>query len=359
MPTRQPPLLRSGIRGGPHPGEVLDNAAAAAPGGSRWSRALARAVHYAHQQGIVHRDLKPANVLLAVGQAAGLPSEGRPAACPTPKITDFGLAKTLDETGQTQSGAILGTPSYMAPEQAAGNSRQVGPCGRHVRSRCAPLRSLTGRPPFHGATSSYTLDQVRCQEPVPPSRSQPEVPADLEAICLRPVCKKSRTQASPGAAALAEDLPALSRRPDAGRRPPRRQFRTDSGARLRRRRGTRAGGVWVILRGPRGAAAAWSLSSASARQSAGGQALTSCGDGQGRPPPPASPHRGHSRRRRWRAGRGVPGAGVHRGRRPAPKTIGQTLPPNEAASLVETLARTVHYAHETGLVHCHLQRPTY
>ena len=109
---------------------------------ARLTEALARAIHAAHEVGIVHRDLKPANVLLAVGQAAGLPPDGRPAACPTtdcvPKIADFGLAKNLSEdSGQTRSGAILGTPSYMAPEQAGGHVHAIGPAadvwapGRH------------------------------------------------------------------------------------------------------------------------------------------------------------------------------------------------------------------------------------
>ena len=90
---------------------------------------LATAMHYAHQKGIVHRDLKPANILLTVGQAAGLPGDGRPAACPTPKVADFGLAKQLDvEQGRTHTGAVMGTPNYMAPEQAEGRLKDVGPC---------------------------------------------------------------------------------------------------------------------------------------------------------------------------------------------------------------------------------------
>jgi serine/threonine-protein kinase len=96
-----------------------------APEAARLVETLARAVHAAHQCGIVHRDLKPANVLLA---ACGLTEGAKPQADWVPKITDFGLAKQLDaDLGQTRSGAILGTPSYMAPEQAAGRAAEIGP----------------------------------------------------------------------------------------------------------------------------------------------------------------------------------------------------------------------------------------
>ena len=153
---------------------------------------LARAVHAAHQRGIIHRDLKPANVLL-----------GRDG---TPKIADFGLAKRLDNAlSQTQTGAILGTPSYMAPEQAEGKNRAVGPATDVYALGAILYECLTGRPPFLGTTLLETLEQVRSQDLVPPSYLLPKVPRDLETICLRCLQKES-SQRYVTAAALAEDL---------------------------------------------------------------------------------------------------------------------------------------------------------
>src|SRR5262249_60742870 len=121
----------------------------------------ALAVHAAHQQGIVHRDLKPANILLE-REGDGPPGFG------VPKITDFGLAKQSDAEELTATDAILGTPSYMAPEQAAGKTRDVGP-GADIYALGAILyETLTGRPPFRGATLTETLEQVRGREPTPP-----------------------------------------------------------------------------------------------------------------------------------------------------------------------------------------------
>jgi WD40 repeat protein len=152
---------------------------------------LARAMHAAHQKEIVHRDLKPANVLLA--------TDG------TPKIADFGLAKKLDEAGQTASDAILGTPSYMAPEQAGGKSKEVGPLADVYALGAILYECLTGRPPFRAAAPLDTLHQVLSDEPVPPRMLQPNTPRDLETVCLKCLQKEpARRYAS--ALALAEDL---------------------------------------------------------------------------------------------------------------------------------------------------------
>jgi serine/threonine protein kinase/tetratricopeptide (TPR) repeat protein len=159
---------------------------------------LALAVHAAHQQGIVHRDLKPANILLERegDGAAGLD---------IPKITDFGLAKQSDAEDLTATDAVLGTPSYMAPEQAAGKTRDVGP-GADIYALGAILyEALTGRPPFRGATLTETLAQVREREPVPPTRLKPQVPRDLETVCLK-CLQKEPARRYPSAFALAEDL---------------------------------------------------------------------------------------------------------------------------------------------------------
>jgi serine/threonine protein kinase len=139
---------------------------------------LARAIHYAHANGVLHRDLKPANVLLA--------SPGRESGELIPKITDFGLAKQTDsDSDVSRSGAILGTPSYMAAEQAAGRIREVGPAADVYALGAILYQCLTGRPPFLGATSTETLDQVRHLEPVAPRLLRPKVPRDLETICLK------------------------------------------------------------------------------------------------------------------------------------------------------------------------------
>jgi WD40 repeat protein len=151
---------------------------------------LARAVHAAHERGVVHRDLKPANVLLA--------ADG------TPKITDFGLAKRLDGvTPHTQTGAVQGTPDYMAPEQAEGQA--VGRATDVHALGALLYQMLTGRPPFLAESALDTLLRVRLEEPVPPSVLRPRLPRDLETVCLKCLRKEpARRYAS--ALALAEDL---------------------------------------------------------------------------------------------------------------------------------------------------------
>ncbi len=153
---------------------------------------LARAMHAAHERGIIHRDLKPANVLLM--------RDG------TPKLTDFGLAKLVDaQQGQTQTGDIMGTPSYMSPEQAAGRTREIGPATDIYALGTILYDLLTGRPPFQGTSILETLEQVRSQEPVPPSRFQLKLPRDLETICLK-CLQKDVPRRYATARDLAEDL---------------------------------------------------------------------------------------------------------------------------------------------------------
>ena len=140
---------------------------------------LARAVHAAHVAGILHRDLKPSNVLFD--------QEG------IPKIADFGLAKRLEvEEGETQTGQVIGTPSYMAPEQAKGWDREIGPAADIYSLGAILYEMLTGRPPFKGTTPTETLKLVLEEDPVPPSRLRPKLPFDLETICLKCIARDPR-----------------------------------------------------------------------------------------------------------------------------------------------------------------------
>ncbi len=153
---------------------------------------MARAIHVAHEHKVIHRDLKPANVLFA--------ADG------TLKITDFGLVKRLEsDSKQTRSGSILGTPSYMAPEQARGESQSVGPAADQYALGAILYDLLTGRPPFQGTSVLDTLEMVRSKEPVAPAQLQPKTPRDLETICLK-CLEKDVARRYPDVLALAEDL---------------------------------------------------------------------------------------------------------------------------------------------------------
>jgi serine/threonine protein kinase/tetratricopeptide (TPR) repeat protein len=192
-------------------GGTLEDRLAGTPQPGRQAAALlvtlARAVQVAHGAGIIHRDLKPSNVLFS--------EEG------VPKVTDFGLAKRLDsDSRQTETGQIMGTPCYMAPEQAKGHTRDVGPAADIYALGSILYEMLTGRPPFKGETSIETVRQVVEDEVVPPSRLVPRIPKDLETICLYCLYKQpSRRYGS--ALALAEDLERfLAGRPIKARRTP-------------------------------------------------------------------------------------------------------------------------------------------
>jgi serine/threonine-protein kinase len=171
--------------------DKLDGTPWPAHDAARLVQTLARAIHAAHEQGIIHRDLKPANILLSSlvishSSLADKQESTSNAQGLLPKITDFGLAKRLDSVaGQTQSGAILGTPSYMAPEQAGAKGHVIGPATDVYALGAILYELLTGRPPFKAPTPLDTVLQVVHEEPVPPSRLQPKLPHDLDTICLK------------------------------------------------------------------------------------------------------------------------------------------------------------------------------
>ncbi len=184
---------------------------------------LADAVGHAHARGVIHRDLKPSNVLLQAkrrnpaGADSTVQDLAAAAVCSeeeiVPRITDFGLAKLTaaapappgEEGAQTRSGAVLGTPNYMAPEQASGRNKEVGPAADIYALGAILYELLTGRPPFRGETLLELLEQVRSRDPLSPSRLRPKLPRDLETICLKCLHKEPHKRYG-SAAALADDL---------------------------------------------------------------------------------------------------------------------------------------------------------
>jgi tRNA A-37 threonylcarbamoyl transferase component Bud32 len=177
---------------GPSFAELARDRALPPESAARYVQAIAEAVHYAHQRGILHRDLKPSNILLD-------PSDH-------PRITDFGLAKRLlGDSELTVEGQVMGAPSYMPPEQAAGKRGQVGVPSDVYALGAVMYHMLTGRPPLLGETLPETLLQVQTQEPKPPRSLNATIPQDLETICLK-CLQKHPAERFASAAALAEDL---------------------------------------------------------------------------------------------------------------------------------------------------------
>ena len=178
---------------------------------------VARAIHVAHQNGIVHRDLKPANILLASIESRDSHVQRMSAELELdsatdlgmPKITDFGLAKQLHaDAGRTESGVILGTPSYMAPEQAEGKSHEVGPAADIYALGTILYEMLTGRPPFTAQSRMETVLLMFQTEPIPPSQLRLKMPHDLETICLKCLRKEPHRRYA-SAEELADDLHAF------------------------------------------------------------------------------------------------------------------------------------------------------
>jgi tetratricopeptide (TPR) repeat protein/tRNA A-37 threonylcarbamoyl transferase component Bud32 len=189
------PFLALEFVDGPNLSEVCEGNPWPPASAARLVSQLARAMHYAHQRGIIHRDLKPDNILL-----------GREDGDWMPKIADFGLAKDLNGgPSQTRSGIIIGTPAYMAPEQASGQKNAVGPSADIYALGGILYEMLTGRPPFEAETAWEMIVKVATEPPTPPRALRPEIPEALQAICLRALAK-CPSERQPTAADLAEEL---------------------------------------------------------------------------------------------------------------------------------------------------------
>ncbi len=169
---------------------------------------LADGVDYAHRRGVLHRDIKPSNVLLdgRLSESAACDPLSAPLSDFNPRLTDFGLAKLLErDDGETRSGMLLGTPAYMAPEQATGRLREVCAATDVYGLGVLLYELLTAQAPFRGASDPDTLRRVCSDDPLPPSRHRSDVPRDLEAICLKCLSKMSESRYD-SAADLARDL---------------------------------------------------------------------------------------------------------------------------------------------------------
>jgi predicted Ser/Thr protein kinase len=174
--------LADRLAAGPLPGRAA----------ARYVEAIARAIQHAHRHGILHRDLKPSNILIDHDDE--------------PHVTDFGLAKRLhDDSRQTRTGAVLGTPGYMAPEQAAGRVKELAPATDVYGLGAILYECLTGRPPFQAETPVATMQQVLERDPAPPSLLNPNVDHDLETICLK-CLEKDPDNRYQSAGELADDL---------------------------------------------------------------------------------------------------------------------------------------------------------
>jgi serine/threonine protein kinase len=306
---------------------------------------LARTMHFVHQRQIIHRDLKPGNILLT--------ADG------TPKVADFGIAKRLDRKPVlSSSGAILGTASYMAPEQAKGKTKEVGPAADLYALGAILYELLTGRPPFRGETYELTLYQVRFDEPDRPSHVRPDIPREIEAICLKCLEKLPERRYCDGTT-LAEDL----RRYRAGEP---LSIEVLSEWEWRERWARRAGyellgvltwGVWDVVYTARhlflNRVDALKVIETLAQPSP--EELDRFWD-QAKTISQLSHtnivqvyHVGEQDGRAYFSMEFVEGGNL------IERFVDQPVPPFQAAELVATLARAIHYAHQKGICHCALK----
>jgi WD40 repeat protein/predicted Ser/Thr protein kinase len=191
------PYLSMELIDGPTLAQACDGRAQPARAAAALVETLARAIACAHAAGIVHRDLKPGNILLT--------RTGPSLAEAVPKVIDFGVARRLDDVQRTRPGLVLGTPSYLAPEQAQKKRGPQGPAVDVYALGVILYELLTGRPPFLGETIESTLALVVCEEPLPPRRLNAKIPRDLETICLKCLAKEPLRRYL-AAVELADDL---------------------------------------------------------------------------------------------------------------------------------------------------------